>query len=331
MTTETPTRTLWQRLQNRVWLTLQHIAITIAIGLCGLMALTWFANFNPWIELAVHFSLHAFVLSIIVAPLLWVSNHRRTAVVCGACVLWFGFLVQPWIFLSSGSVTHPTKVRVLSWNILAMNERFDAIEQTIRQHNPELLVLIEVRPDLMKNLPWLTENYSRAMVLPAWSGGGIAILCRNDVHSVDVEFTSENHVTSAMPSVVAKLTSKQNRSVEVSAVHTYSPNPPERGLQRNRQLEAYRKWVADRPAPQCLVGDLNTTPWAKCFWDLERAGFRDSRHGVGNEASWPSFLGPFGIPIDHVLTRGDCSINNRRVLSVDAGSDHRPIEFDLTF
>ncbi len=295
------------------------------------MALTWIANLNPWVELSVHFSLHALLVALFVAPFLWLSKHRRTALVCFVCVLWFGFLVQPWIFLPTSKTSESDDVRILSWNVLAMNDRFEAIEQVIRQSNPELLILIEVRPDLMKNLPWVSENYTHAKVLPAWSGAGIAMLCRNDVKKFSAEFTVENHATSAMPTIVGRLTNSSNRTVEVSAVHTYSPNPPQRALQRNQQLEAYRQWAANRDAPQCLVGDLNTTPWARCFWELERAGFKDSRRGIGNQASWPTFLGSFGIPIDHALTRGDCTIHHRKVLSVDAGSDHQPIEFQLAF
>ncbi len=323
--------TLTYRLRNRVWLTLQHISITITLGLCGLMVLNWFADLSPWIELSVHFALHALVLAVLVIPFLWASKHKRTAIVCSVCGLWFGYLVQPWIFIPVSNPAEVDSVKILSWNVLAMNERFDAIEEVIRQSNPELLILIEVRPDLMKNLPWVTENYTHASVMPAWSGSGIGVLLRNDVDKIKVEYSVEYHAFKSMPSIVARLTNKENRSMEVSAVHTYSPNPPERGLQRDSQLLAYLEWVVERPEPQCLVGDLNTTPWAKCFWELERAGFKDSRHGVGNQASWPTILGSFGIPIDHALTRGACSIHDRKILSVDAGSDHQPVEFQLAF
>ena len=314
-------------------LTIQHIAITVACGLCFMLVCIGFARVSPWLELLVHFSAHALVAAVVVIPILWLTKHHRTAVVCsfvGAC---FAFLVQPWFLIPFGSSPKPDALRVLSWNVYAANEEFDAVVEVIRKSNPDVLVIIEVRLDLLERAPWIKDQYPKYEVIPSLIGGeGIGIFCRGDSSKYSVDFKVHYFGSRFMPSIVATLTSPDGaRQVDLVATHTYSPTPPKRAIVRDNQLRKFLEWSQKQTNPQCLVGDLNTTPWTRSFWELERAGFRDSRHGAGNCASWPAWLGPIGIPIDHAMTRGECTITERAVLSTNAGSDHQPIEFKLNF
>ena len=54
----------------------------------------------------------------------------------------------------------------------------------------------------------------------------------------------------------------------------------------------------------------------------------DGRRGFGIKATWPSILGPFGIPIDHCLVSDDVIVEDFR-LGPSAGSDHRAVVVDL--
>jgi endonuclease/exonuclease/phosphatase (EEP) superfamily protein YafD len=324
-----------RRLLNLISLTIQHIAITIACGLCLTLVCIWFARLSTWLELVVHFSAHALFASFVVIPILWVTKHRRTAFVCSLVAAYFIFLVQPWYLIPLPSSPKPDALRVLSWNVYKANEEFDSVVEVIRKSNPDVLVLIEVTPDLLERAPWITEQYPNSKVLPsltADTGSGIGIFCRNDEPKFSVDFEVRSFPWRKMPTIVAKLSSPDGtRHVDLVATHTYSPLPPSRATLRDTQIRKYLEWAAEQTNPQCLVGDLNTTPWTRSYWELERAGFRDSRHGAGNCPSWPAWLGPLGIPIDHAMTRGECKITERKVLSTHAGSDHRPIEFKLSF
>ncbi len=327
-----PELSFFRRVLQLASLTVQHIAITISCGLLFLLVCIAFTRLNPWLELAVHFAVHALVATLVVIPILWFTAHRRTAIVCCFMALCFAFLVQPWYLLPWSGSTRPNELRVLSWNVLATNEEFDSIVAFIREVDPDILVLIEMRPDLPSRAPWIAEHFPVSKQIPVWGGGGIAVYCRTDAKDYQVEFEVQNFVTRVMPTIVTKITNAQgDRQVELVAMHTFSPTPPQRALLRDKQIRKFLEWSGERDKPLCLVGDLNTTPWTQSFWELERAGFRDSRRGSGNSASWPAWLGAAGIPIDHALTRGECTITNRRVHTVDAGSDHRPIEFTLSY
>jgi endonuclease/exonuclease/phosphatase (EEP) superfamily protein YafD len=321
-----------RRLLQLISLTIQHIAITAACGLCFMLVCIWFARVSPWLELLVHFSAHALVATLVVIPILWLTKHHRTAIVCSFVSAYLIFLVQPWYLIPLGSSPKLDALRVLSWNVYAANVEFDSIVEVIRKSNPDVLVIVEVRPDLLERAPWIKEQYSKCEVIPNSGGAGIGVYCRADDRKYIVDFEVHYFESRLMPSIVATLTSPDGtRRVDLVATHTFSPTPPYRAIVRDKQLGKFLEWSQKQTNPQCLVGDLNTTPWTRSFWELERAGFRDSRHGAGNCASWPAWLGSVGIPIDHAMTRGECTITERKVLSTYAGSDHQPIEFKLSF
>ena len=321
-----------QRLLQLMSLTIQHVAITLACGLCIILVCIGFAQERPWLELAVHFSAHALVATLVVIPILWFTKHHRTAVVCCFVAACLALLVQPWYLIPMAGSSKPDALRILSWNVYAANEEFDSIVEVIRKSNPDVLVIVEVRLDLLDRAPWIKENYPQFEVIPNSGGTGIGVFCRAEDPKYSVDFKVHHFGFRKMPSIVATLTSPDgSRQVDLVAIHTYSPTPPRRAIDRDKQLRKFLEWSLKQANPQCLVGDLNTTPWTRSFWGLERAGFRDSRHGAGNCATWPAWLGPAGIPIDHAMTRGECTITERKVLSTNAGSDHQPIEFRLSF
>ncbi len=310
-------------------LTLQHVCITVACLLCLQAVCILLSRMNPWLELTVHFVVHGLLASLLIAPVLWATRHRRTAVVCLMLAFFFAVQVQPWLWLlPDADERYPESVKVLSWNVLATNEDVDEIEAVIHTSDPDILILIEVRPNLFEQIPYIQKNYPNSRVFTHWGGMGIGIFSKR----ADVVYEDQFFEIKVMPSIVARCTSTDGkRQVELVAMHTFSPTPPERALVRDRQLKAFETWALDREVPVCLAGDLNTTPWTRSFHALERAGFYDTRRGTGNQASWPAMLGDLGIPIDHVMTRGACRVWKRQVLPATNGSDHRPVEFELSF
>lgn len=320
-----------RRLLRLISLTTQHIAITVSCGLCLMLVGIAFSRTSPWLELLVHFSFHALIATLVVIPFLWMTKHYRTALVCGFVAACLMFVVQPWKIIPLGSTSKPDALRVLSWNMYVANEEFDAIVDVIRNSNPDILVLIEVRPDFLERASWIKEQYPNFEAIPDSGGGGIGVFCRAD-SKYSVDFEIRNFGTRLRPSIVATLTRPGgSEQIDLVAMHTLSPALPYRAIVRDKQLYKFLDWSQKQANPQCLVGDLNTSPWTQSFLELEKAGFRDSRRGVGNCASWPAWLGWAGIPIDHAMTRGDCAITERKVLSTNAGSDHQPIEFKLSF
>ncbi len=309
-------------------------ASLFALGVCLQVVLVCISWLHPAIELATHFSMHALVTAILSMPVLVAFRRKRLAFWLAMATCYLALLTKPWSLLPvsrANSVAHtayPHSIDVLCWNVLSVNQSFGEIEQVVRDVDPDVLILIEVRPGLMENLPYITKNYPDALTFPSWGGEGIGIFSRID----DIEFAREDFSLSRQPAIIAKIPNHDSGAyVQLVALHTLSPIPVHRTLARNRQFASFLAWSEAQHAPICVCGDFNTTPWTGPFEQLVRSGFRDSRGGVGNCASWPASAGMFGIPIDHALTRGDCAISERRVLPNGAGSDHRPIAFKLHY
>lgn len=306
------------------------LAILVGLAICVQALATLGAKLHPILELAAHCSLHSLVLAGIFLPL-FICLREWTLTFCvGLATVFLLFLTQPWNLVALGSPPDDNlaRLKVLSWNLHSVNPNLSQIAALIRREDPDILVLIEVRPGLLDELDSVTRDYPCVFSIPSWGGHGIAILSRIP----DTQFEIEEFEFPIQPAIVSSLPVVSGDSpLQIVALHTLSPLPPWRRAIRDRQLDAFLAWSEKQKSPLCVCGDLNITPWAPAFRRLVQSGFQDSRLGAGNCATWPSGLGMFGIPIDHALSKNGCQILNRRVLADAPGSDHRAIVFEVAY
>jgi endonuclease/exonuclease/phosphatase (EEP) superfamily protein YafD len=97
---------------------------------------------------------------------------------------------------------------------------------------------------------------------------------------------------------------------------------------RDQMLRAISSWAAEREGPRVVVGDLNATPWSVAMREILAEGPLRSTQRFGLQATWPSWLGPLGLPIDHVLVAGPLEPVARSIEPA-FGSDHRMLVVDL--
>ncbi|MEL6414027.1 MAG: endonuclease/exonuclease/phosphatase family protein [Pseudomonadota bacterium] len=103
------------------------------------------------------------------------------------------------------------------------------------------------------------------------------------------------------------------------AAHAMTPVSRTGLRTRNALLSAAGEAAAESDS-FILMGDFNLTPWTPAFRKLpgKRAG--DPRF----TSTWPVALGPFGIPIDHIMFSDDLELVEFKPLEPDI-SDHYPI------
>lgn len=301
----------------------------VAWGCIAQAVLTLFARTSWYVELACHFCMHSLVVLAVVTPVLLVVRMRRTLAFAIAAMTVLLFFTSPWKLYLAGepepAAEQSESLKVLSWNVLSINSEYDQVNAIIEREDADVLVLIEVRGGFLESLP-ATAAYSNRLVHPSWRGGGIAVLTKDS--SDTLEYVDFGYPT--QPAISLRLR-RGDSTLRFLGMHTFSPMPVSRTPHRDKQLEEMARWVADQDEPTCVAGDLNITPWAPAFLPLLRSGLVDSRLGAGNCPSWPRQLGPLGIPIDHALCKGDCTITNRRVLPEGPGSDHLPIAMTVHF
>ena len=290
------------------------------------------ASLDPRLELACHFLFQGMLVGAIAVGVAWLFRWRAAKWAAAIPLVVFLYWVQPWtLYLTRPpqALSEQLSVRVLSWNILSTNHALPEAAELIRREDPDVLILIETRPNLFdKELAFIERKYPFAMKNLNWGGSGMCVFSRVP----NTELRWENFGFEGRPAILARIPNPKTEAWgNLVAIHPLSPLPSYRAVIRDQQLENIRQWAIGIEEPICMCGDFNSTPWGCAFSKLLRAGFSDSRHGTGNAPTWHQGFGPLAIPIDHVLTKGDCLVTERQVLATAPGSDHLPIRFTLHF
>ncbi len=111
-------------------------------------------------------------------------------------------------------------------------------------------------------------------------------------------------------------------AVRVLAAHVQSPRSGASRANQLSQLQQIAALAASTSGALILLADCNATP-ADPVWRQLCHGAGLQRPPWGWPATWPAWLGPFGLAIDHVLVRG-VALGPLRTLEIP-GSDHRGI------
>lgn len=289
---------------------------TMLVLLC-LAALATLGGKLFWLfDLLSHFQVYYFWLAVAILLANLVLRRKLQALVALALVATGLYHLLPYDLAEKPDEGDGPLVTAMLLNLNYANQRTAAVNQQIQGAAPDLLVLQEVTPRWRNDLNWLTKKFKTSHDFPEKGAFGIWVLSNFEVDDIDVQRRSGItflHVRYAVA----------GRPVEVVALHPVPPIGGRASAQRNALLQdaaVYARGTGTRLA----IGDLNCSPWSPHFkWFLKETGLRDSALGQGVDATWFP-LGPFGIPIDHILISPDIDVVEREV-GGDVGSDHRAV------
>jgi endonuclease/exonuclease/phosphatase (EEP) superfamily protein YafD len=287
---------------------------------------TLFAFAASWwwpFELLSHFRVqYIWLLTPLTVGLLFCKRYF-VASITGCCLIWNLALVAPDYVGSPAAVDGSAQLRLMSANVRTSNRNYERFLEAVRAADPDVLLVMEIDDGWLQALEAVRNHYPHVTSAPRPDNFGIGLLSKLPVEAQEIEYVG----SAGVPSVQARL-KVGDGTVRVVGTH---PLPPigKNSTLRNEQLSATADWVTAMDGPVILAGDLNITPWSPFFRRLlDRSGMRDSRRGFGVQATWPSSLGPAGIPLDHVLVSDGVYVKDRRV-GPAFGSDHRPVIVDL--
>jgi endonuclease/exonuclease/phosphatase (EEP) superfamily protein YafD len=321
------------------------ILVLLWAALAGLGLLVVGAAFarRSWrLDLMTHFRLH-YMLAGAGLFLLFLSQQEfGGAAIAAAIALWQGLVwygSRPAFDRSAGKGDPP--VTFMAANLQWSNEDRSRAIETLRAASADILVLAEPRRDWLPFIDALADSYpyrSNAR-WPVASGPQILsrlpILRSRTYHPlVEGETIRPAGLSSAYHNMAARF-SFEETVVAISeglfltllGIHAPSPGSGSRSAMRNAYLEGVASHCARIEGPLLLTGDFNLTPWSPVFGDFIRAtGLVNA--GGGRFATWPTWLGPLGIPIDHALLRGPLALR-RMTQGPRLGSDHWPLLFSI--
>jgi len=239
--------------------------------------------------------------------------------------------IVPYFLPSSNARDNPTNVaastiKIMSANVLTSNDQYSDFIQTVRQHDPDIAIVIEVNQRWKQEIEdELLSEYPHQMIIPKEHNFGIGIISKLPFSSVEQIIAEDTELIS----LDARFSGPSQRPFRLIATHPFPPLSQHCFLTRSQQLiELAQKF--DSAEDNIITGDFNLTPWSPVFSEVLAAGkLKDSRVGFGVAPTWyaiPNFLG--SLQIDHLLTSHSLTTIDHEV-SENYGSDHRAIIVEI--
>jgi endonuclease/exonuclease/phosphatase (EEP) superfamily protein YafD len=296
--------------------------VTLWLATLGGFAGLWWWPFDLLSSFRVHYAAAFLVAAAFLLP------ARRWPAVAAAFV---GFAINAAAVTSPAALAAPAKIeagaatmRLVTLNVWFRNQDYDRVARYIESTAADIVVLQEVTPAQALDIRARVASLPYAFVDAARRPHGVAVLSRDPLLSAEAVQLVPDGVT------VARIRIEMaGRPVTVIGAHLHWPLGTRLAARRDAELAALADLVASAPGPRLVVGDLNITIWSPWFARFRaRSGLEDCAGGAVLPGSWPAWLGPASIRIDHCLRSADlASVATTRGPLV--GSDHVAIVTDL--
>ncbi len=263
------------------------------------------------------------LLGIVGAWLLIVRWWRTGGVTFVAAVVGAINVIPMWI--PNPVATNATdELKIISFNLLAANPRFDDVVQFVAESEADLVFLHEAsRPweeafvnaglgyEIHNNRP---DNAIFATLLLAPPGAEVI----NYGFELDGDRSVEVHFV------------HDGVDISVLGIHPLAPTNERYAELRDHQLGQAAEWSASIEHRRIVTGDFNAPTWSWAFRHLQnRSGLHNSQRGFGLGLSFPTTTSVFlRTSIDHLLYSDGLTVVDR-VLGPDLGSDHLPLTVTL--
>jgi endonuclease/exonuclease/phosphatase (EEP) superfamily protein YafD len=302
------------------------VVLTLSVLVASLLAATarvfWLG------DLAVHFPVQYAGLALI-AFLLFIAARRPlwAALALGLAAINImnaapGLSTRPPV--TPKAATDPVRVRVAAINVFYRNHDYARVADFIHSEKPHAVVLVEMTADWRRELATVEAEFPFRYRTNGLGGRGVDLWSRlpmKDIGALSLESEGE-------PAIQATLLAS-GHPLRLFAVHANWPIAPASAARRNRQLVLLAEHARATKLPLVAVGDFNISPFSPHFRQMLADGnLRSAADGFGWQPTWPTFLPPAGIQIDHGFVSPAVSVQSFR-RGGGNGSDHRPIVMDL--
>jgi len=305
-------------------------AIVLVTTNCAVFAAAWWLG-----DLTVHFRLQYAAIAALCAVLLGLARRFGWAVIALLCLIANAAAVSfIWARAPSAdadaAVVHArVRARIVALNVLYSNTHYEEVSGFLHAARPDAAVLVEITPRWRQALEGLRAELPYQYFAAATLQRRLGPQVRGTLLLSRWPLASARPVTLgpyAEPAVAATLLIGA-RPLRLIGVHTSWPLGPQVSAERNRQLDEIAALARALPAPLVVAGDLNVTPFSPHYGALlAAAGLRTASPPW--QPTWPTFLPPAGIQIDHILVSPQIAIA-AFAIGPGVGSDHRPVVADL--
>jgi len=298
------------------------------IGLLSLLCAA--GNHLSLLEFFSHGQLTITALSEIAFLFSFRFRFRLLSSLLGLLLLYHLFTVAPVLPLHSPEPKESSsRFRVLLFNMNANNTAYPCIIDRIESLQPDLLVVCEANEHLTHRMDHLHDRYSHRLEAGRWPGSTLLGASGTILWSRFPMETAKVHtLDTAKIQILEAIVKIEDNPVQVFAMHSHSPVNFSQTRRRNASLNEVST-LLNPDLPTLVIGDLNNTLWSASIRRFARENHLTSAfQSTGIEATWPAFLSPFGIAIDHLFHSSEI-----HCLAVKThpgcGSDHRMLCSEL--
>ncbi len=280
---------------------------------------------HRWVDIFAQFLAPVFVVAVVeVAGFLALRQRFWAAAAGGAAALLLIAVWPEWFPPRGQAQPGAPVVRLYSANVWTENANVTAIDASIRQADPDIVVLVEIgmaaddrlsaalerfpyrlgRPDLDRPNPGARSVIASRYPLTPIPGGGDGL----NAHGARID-------TPLGP-------------VNVFGVHLTRPWPFMPAEGQIIQAAALAGRLDGLEAPVIVAGDFNSVSDARIGRQIKaQTGLVPA---PGFPGTWPAALpSPLAVTIDQVWRSPDLALLSRRTLG-PVGSDHRPVLVEVT-
>lgn len=253
--------------------------------------------------------------------------------VLGGCLIFQGYRLYPYTFLSPRQVLPATKtdaahhLSLLVANIQMDNRQSARFLATVRDANPDILCLLEPDRWWIHQLCELEKEYPYTVYQPQDNFYGMALYSRFPLLNTRVLSRVEKDI----PSIRAVVRLPSGAEIELYCVHPRPPVPMTDTEERDAELLLIGKEVREHGRPSVVCGDLNDVAGStvnRLFQNI--SGLLDPRIGRGFYNTHPTYLPIARAPVDHIFHSHELRLVRLARLP-DTGSDHFPIFVTLSY
>lgn len=294
--------------------------LTLATGL-GQLAGAHFFLF----ELLSHFSVQYAVVGVALAVWLVWLKQWRWAVLALVCSGWHLALILPWLLAEiPASASQKSDLRLLHANVLFTRSDLSQTIRFVRGQRADIVVLQEV---------------TVAHIPPVWTALRGEFPYRDTIRSkgpchILVLSRTPLVVDSAarLLKVIHLTTTVRGHPFDLYTVHPRTPIWYPWFRERNKQLAFAAMGLTHSNRPAVLTGDFNISVFSPVYRSLfaEKAAITACRSGFGLLPTWPRFLPPAYLPIDHAFVNNGF-VTTQFITLDQPGSDHKAVLVDLRF
>ncbi|WBY17065.1 endonuclease/exonuclease/phosphatase family protein [Erythrobacteraceae bacterium WH01K] len=274
----------------------------------------------------------SYIAALLLILALFIGGARRWAAVAmfGLVILINVWRIWPYSFLADTQLALAEEVApaddgkcfsAMSVNVKVKNDQYDEIIAQVRQHDPDVLFLMETDARWINQLEPVLSAYEHVDRHPQPEAFGLVFATRlPTLKSSVVENTHRD-----TPTLYATLQADGAKPIEFIGLHPKPPLPGWNTERRDENIVNAGVQTPDRLPDAFVMGDFNDVPWSRTTSKFRATGdWRDPRIGRGTYPTFPANLLFAGWPLDQLMLKGELRLQSFEVLA-DNGSDHRAL------